>query len=133
MFRQVNVAMYHVLDRAPNSQRPSVSNIRIAISILTFTAIVFRAELVLLLAPFTIYFLYHRYIDFVSVLKVGIITGIASVGMSLVALKRCVLIAPSISSNTRSRFLLLESLPSLARVRRNLFQRLSRKVAGMGD
>lgn len=80
----VNLAMYYVLDRAPNSQRPSVNNVNKAIGLLTFTAVVFRAEVALLLAPFTFHFLYQRYVSLYDVLKVGLITGLVSVGLTLV-------------------------------------------------
>ncbi|KAJ7592689.1 glycosyltransferase family 22 protein [Mycena floridula] len=80
----VNLGMYLVLDRAPNSKRPSTKSVGTAISLLTFTAVVFRAEVLMLLAPLTFgYVLVTRYIGLYSVIKVGLISGLASIALSM--------------------------------------------------
>lgn len=54
-----------------------------AISLLTFTAVVFRAEVALLLAPLAIQCLYLRYITFTSLVKTGLLSGILSLCLTV--------------------------------------------------
>jgi hypothetical protein len=77
----VNVATYLLLDRAPNALRPSQTSINFAIALLTFTAVVFRAEVVILLGPIVLQALYERYIPLKSVVKIGLVAGLVSLGM----------------------------------------------------
>lgn len=78
----VNLSTYLILDRPPNARRPSVKNISTAVSLLTFTAVIFRAEVALLLAPIVLQSLYLRYIGFFSIVKVGFFSALAAIGMS---------------------------------------------------
>lgn len=66
----------------PNSARPSERKVSIAVSLLTFTAVVFRAELALLLAPFALQALLARWISLGGLLKTGIVAGLFSMGQS---------------------------------------------------
>ena len=76
----VNLATYFVLDArsTPFSSRRVSS----AIALLTFTAVVFRAEVALLLGPLALQLLLTNKISFVSLIKVGLISGLFSLGLS---------------------------------------------------
>jgi hypothetical protein len=78
---KVNIATYLLLDRAPHAFRPSERSIKVAIALLTFTAVVFRAEVVLLLAPVVLQALWEGYIGLGDVLRVGMLAGCVSLGM----------------------------------------------------
>lgn len=75
----VNVASALLLSRHPSSTKPSRRSIYTAIILLTSTAVVFRAEIALLLAPLVLQALVLRYISFVQVVKVGMVSGLASI------------------------------------------------------
>ena len=72
----VNVALCKLWDRAPNAYRPTPRSIDISIALLVFTAVVFRAEVAVLLAPVVLQALYCRYISLFRVIKVGLISTI---------------------------------------------------------
>ncbi|KAG6873470.1 hypothetical protein C0995_015173 [Termitomyces sp. Mi166 len=74
----VNIAVSFLLDKAPKSFRPSSNAIATAIAILTFTAVVLRAEILLLLGPIAFFSLFYRYITLKKVIAVGLISGLAS-------------------------------------------------------
>lgn len=74
-----NISLYLLIDRAPNSTRPSKSSVHWAIALLTFTTIVFRSELLLLLGPFVLQAIL-RYTTLYDVMKVGLLSGILSAG-----------------------------------------------------
>ena len=77
-----NMALRLLIDRAPNSTRPSKSNIHWAIALLTFATVVFRSELLLLLGPLALQAIV-RYTSLTEVIKVGLVSGILSVGKFL--------------------------------------------------
>ncbi|KAI9061200.1 glycosyltransferase family 22 protein [Trametes sanguinea] len=74
-----NLALYLLVDRAPNSTRPSKENVHRAIGLLTFASVVFRAELVLLLGPLALQAIVRQYTSIANVVKVGLLTGTVSV------------------------------------------------------
>ena len=78
----VNLAVYLLVDRAPNARRPARTSVRWAIALLTFTAVVFRAEVVMFLAPLALFLLLNDRSTFSDILRVGVTSGIASVGTS---------------------------------------------------
>ncbi|KAI1797080.1 Alg9-like mannosyltransferase family-domain-containing protein [Ganoderma leucocontextum] len=77
-----NVALRLIIDRAPNSTRPSKSNIHWAIGLLTFTIVVFRSELLLLLGPLALQSII-RYTSLYNVIKVGLVSGIISAAITV--------------------------------------------------
>ncbi|KZT01550.1 glycosyltransferase family 22 protein [Laetiporus sulphureus 93-53] len=79
-----NVALYLLMNRAPNSKRPSQSAVHRAIALLTFTAAVFRSELSLLLGTLVLQALICRYSTFAGLFKVGLISGICSAALTMV-------------------------------------------------
>lgn len=80
---QVNIATYLLFDRAPSAPNPSQKSVTVAISLLVFTAAVLRAEVVLFLGPLCLQLLYLRQVDFVRLLKIGLISTAISVGTRL--------------------------------------------------
>lgn len=76
-----NVALYLLYNRARNSTRPSTRSVHVAISLLTFATVVFRSELLMLLGPLVLQALLSGSTTFKNVIKVGLISGIASVGL----------------------------------------------------
>ncbi|KAI0787333.1 Alg9-like mannosyltransferase family-domain-containing protein [Fomes fomentarius] len=75
-----NIALYHLVDRAPNSTRPSKSSVPWAIGLLTFTTVVFRSEILLLLGPLALQ-VALQYSSFYDVIKVGLISGVLSASL----------------------------------------------------
>lgn len=80
---QVNLAFYALCDRAPHSQYPARRSADVAFALLTFTAVVFRSEVVLLLAPLAIQALLLRHISFMRLIKIGLFSGVLSIGAHL--------------------------------------------------
>ncbi|OSC97695.1 glycosyltransferase family 22 protein [Trametes coccinea BRFM310] len=74
-----NLALYMLVDRAPNSTRPSKENVHRAIGLLTFASVVFRAELALLVGPLAVQAIVRQYTSIANVVKVGLLTGTVSV------------------------------------------------------
>src|SRR5258706_9046479 len=70
----VNLALSRLLHR-PSSLTP-------ALGLLTFTAILFRAEVALLLMPLAIVVLYRRQVRVIDVFRIGILYGVPSLGPS---------------------------------------------------
>lgn len=79
----VNLSTYLILDRAPNSIRPSNMNIHIAIGLLTYTAVIFRAEILLLLIPLILQALARRYLTLYSVIRLVLFCSLTAIGASL--------------------------------------------------
>ncbi|KAI0715822.1 alpha-1,6-mannosyltransferase subunit [Cerioporus squamosus] len=77
-----NIALYLLIDRAPNSTRPSKSSVHWAIALLTFTTVVFRSELLLLLGPL-VWQAILRYTTLHDVIKVGLLSGILSATLTV--------------------------------------------------
>ncbi|GLB40722.1 putative alg9-like mannosyltransferase family protein [Lyophyllum shimeji] len=80
----VNIATSLLIDRAPNKTKPSDRSITAAVALLTFTTVVFRAEVLLLLAPLVLQSLLHRHITLPKVVKVGLISGLLSLTLTVV-------------------------------------------------
>ncbi|KAG7451384.1 alpha-1,6-mannosyltransferase subunit [Guyanagaster necrorhizus] len=78
----VNLATYLIVDGPPAIQ-PSNSRVTTVIALLTFTAVVFRAEIFLLLGPLSLQFLYLRYITFPRLVKVGVLSALVSVTLTI--------------------------------------------------
>lgn len=78
----VNFATSLLVDRSPNSRRPSQASLKLSVALLTFTAIVFRAEVVLLLAPLCLQLLFTKRISFLDLMRIGLISGGLSIGES---------------------------------------------------
>lgn len=77
----VTFALSQFLNRAPQSTtRPALGSVRMAIGILTLTAVIFRAELVLLLAPYALQALLLRWISFRDLIKTGFVYGMLGLG-----------------------------------------------------
>jgi alpha-1,6-mannosyltransferase len=77
---KVNFATYLLLDREYTMRKPSEMSIIGAISLLTFTAVVFRAEVALLLGPFCLHLLITRRTTLSKLIRVGLVSGLASLG-----------------------------------------------------
>jgi alpha-1,6-mannosyltransferase len=71
----VTIAFSLLID---NEDKPSKRNMNLAIALLTFAAVVFRAEIVMLLAPIALQALYLRHITFLNLFIVGLASGLAS-------------------------------------------------------
>ena len=79
----VNMAWYLVLDQPLNVAKPSTRKLHAAIALLVFTTVVFRSEVLLLLIPFVLQALFLRHSTYRSIVKLGIISGLVSLGWSL--------------------------------------------------
>ncbi|KAH8112732.1 alpha-1,6-mannosyltransferase subunit [Phellopilus nigrolimitatus] len=75
----LNLAYSCILSRAPNGTRPSQQSVITAVSLLTFTAVVYRAEILLLLGPLVLQSLLARWISFSAVVKTGLLVALASI------------------------------------------------------
>lgn len=71
-----------LLNRAPNSTKPSERKVSTALALLTFTSIVFRAEVALLLAPLALQALLAGWISLRRLLKTEIVAGLVSMCQS---------------------------------------------------
>jgi alpha-1,6-mannosyltransferase len=67
-----------LIEQSPHLKKPSKLNVNIAVALLTFTTVVFRAEILLLLIPIALQALWLRYITFSNLLVVGLVSGLAS-------------------------------------------------------
>ncbi|KAH0832984.1 glycosyltransferase family 22 protein [Lanmaoa asiatica] len=79
----VNLAYYLLHDRAPKSTQPSRKCINIAVALLTFTAVVFRSEVALLLVPLALQLLIQGHTTFLDLVKVGLSVGLTSVAITV--------------------------------------------------
>lgn len=75
----VNVATYLLVDRSPNSRRPSQASLKVAVALLTWTAVIFRSEVALLLAPLCLQLLFTRRVPFLDLIRIGLLTGLLSI------------------------------------------------------
>jgi len=78
----VNIGNYLLFNLAPKSRQASKKCAGIAVGLLTFTAIVFRSEVALLLAPLALQLLIQGHTTFLDLVKVGLLVGLASIGQS---------------------------------------------------
>lgn len=79
----VNIAFYALYDRAPQSQYPTRRSVEVAFALLTFTAVVFRSEVALLLAPLALQALLLRHISLMSLVRVGFLSGMLSIALTV--------------------------------------------------
>ncbi len=77
----VNIASFLVWNRAPNALRPTSKSVHTAIALLTFTTVVFRSEILLLLGPLVLQALISGYTSLSNIIKVGILAGLSSIGL----------------------------------------------------
>jgi alpha-1,6-mannosyltransferase len=77
---KVNFATYLLLDREYTMRKPSEMSIIGAISLLTFTAVIFRAEVAFLLGPLCLHLLITRRITFSKLIRIGLVSGLVSLG-----------------------------------------------------
>ena len=77
---QVNYSTYLLVDSQPNSKNPSRANLNLAVSLLTATAVIFRAEVALLLVPLCLQYLITKRTTFSDTMKVGFASGLFYVG-----------------------------------------------------
>jgi alpha-1,6-mannosyltransferase len=77
----VNISTFFLINRAPSATQLPKYSVNAAISLLVFTAVVFRSEVALYLAPLALQLLWSKSITFLNLLKVGILSGLASIGV----------------------------------------------------
>ena len=75
----VNVAYALLISRQHYYYRPKPLNVKAALSLLIFAAVVFRIELALLLAPLALQVLYNRWLSFGRLVKTCLVSGILSI------------------------------------------------------
>jgi hypothetical protein len=79
----VNLALYLLLDRSNRATRTSATRASWAVALLTFVAVVIRAEIAGLLGLFTIQLLSDGSLSITRLVRVGIISTGISIGMTL--------------------------------------------------
>ncbi|KAG2018344.1 alpha-1,6-mannosyltransferase subunit [Coprinopsis cinerea AmutBmut pab1-1] len=79
----VNLSTYLLLKRAPNALRLSSATSSTIISLLTFTAVVFRAEVALFLAPVALQLLLTKNIGFRKLITVGLTASLLSIATTV--------------------------------------------------
>ncbi|CAA7269473.1 unnamed protein product [Cyclocybe aegerita] len=79
----VNFSTYFLINGTPRMIRQSSRNLNAVIGLLTFTAVVFRAEVALLLAPLSLQLLRKRHIVFWRLVQVGLISGLLSLALTI--------------------------------------------------
>ncbi|KAF9223821.1 glycosyltransferase family 22 protein [Gyrodon lividus] len=79
----VNLAYYALYNRAPKSIQASSKSINTALVLLTFTAVVFRSEVALLLAPLALQLLVQGHTTFLNLVKVGLLAGLSSIAITV--------------------------------------------------
>ncbi|TFK36721.1 alpha-1,6-mannosyltransferase subunit [Crucibulum laeve] len=79
----VTAALALVIPPAPTSVRPLPRNLAIATSLITGSAIIFRAEIVLLLGPLCLQALIRDHISFTRLLRVGAISGLSFLALTV--------------------------------------------------
>ncbi|KAG5716802.1 putative dolichyl-P-Man:Man(7)GlcNAc(2)-PP-dolichyl-alpha-1, 6-mannosyltransferase, partial [Termitomyces sp. T112] len=77
----VNIALSFLTDRSPVSFKSS--NNATAIAILTFTTVVLRGEILLLLGPVALHSLFFKYLTLRKIIAVGVISGLASLALTM--------------------------------------------------
>lgn len=78
--RVVNIALSRIIGHNPVSVGQVKRSYKVAIGLLTFTTVVFRAEIALLLAPLVLQSLLKRKLTILEVIKVGLYSGLPSIG-----------------------------------------------------
>ena len=79
----VNIALYLLLDRGSRAGRTSTTCASWAAVLLTFAAVVIRVEIAGLLGLFAIQLLFDGTLSITRLVKVGIISGLVSIGTRL--------------------------------------------------
>ncbi|KIK79362.1 glycosyltransferase family 22 protein [Paxillus rubicundulus Ve08.2h10] len=79
----VNIAYYVLYNRAPQSLQASKKSIDTALTLLTFTSVVFRSEVALLLAPLAFQLLAQGHTTFLNLTKVGLLAGLMSIAFTV--------------------------------------------------
>ncbi|KAJ6590129.1 glycosyltransferase family 22 protein [Mycena vulgaris] len=79
----VNLSTYLLIDRAPNSLKPSPRSVSVSIALLAFAGVVFRAELAALLAAFALQSIYLGQASFWRVCTVGALSTLASIALTV--------------------------------------------------
>jgi alpha-1,6-mannosyltransferase len=77
---EVNFAFYLLINRGPKASPNSITRTSWAVALLTFVAVVIRVEIAGLLGLLAIRLLSDGSISFTRLAKVGIISGLASIG-----------------------------------------------------
>jgi alpha-1,6-mannosyltransferase len=70
----------------PSSKKPSPLSTSTAFTLRPLSAVIFRAELLLLLAPLALHSLFARHITFGRLVRVGVGAGVVSIGKSVLSL-----------------------------------------------
>jgi hypothetical protein len=76
----VNIAHALLLDRAPHSTKPTRRAVHAAIALLTFTTVVFRSEVLLLLGPLVLQAMVQGYTSLINIITFGLVSGVLSLG-----------------------------------------------------
>lgn len=79
----VNFASYLLLNCEKNTVRLHRHKLGAAIALLTFSAVVLRAEVTLLLGPIALQVLWNRQITFVRLVKLGLLSGLSSIALTV--------------------------------------------------
>ncbi|KAJ7072884.1 glycosyltransferase family 22 protein [Mycena amicta] len=82
-FLPVNLSAYLLIDRAPNTLKPSQRSVSTSIALLVFSAVVFRAEIAALAAALLVQSLYLGHISFRRAFAVGAISSLASIALTV--------------------------------------------------
>lgn len=88
----VNISSYLLIDRAPHATRPSAKSVQAAIALLTFTTVVFRVEVLLLLGPLVLQALLLGHASLSNIVKTGVLSGAISLGQAMFQSRRIGLI-----------------------------------------
>ncbi|KDQ52640.1 glycosyltransferase family 22 protein [Jaapia argillacea MUCL 33604] len=79
----VNLSLYFLIPPNPQRPSPSPSSTTIALSLLTFTCITLRAELILLLGPLALQFLILRRTTFSQLFRIALLVGLPSIAATV--------------------------------------------------
>ncbi|KIJ96549.1 glycosyltransferase family 22 protein [Laccaria amethystina LaAM-08-1] len=82
-FGPVTIALALLIPPSPKSKKPSPLSTSTAFTLLTLSAVIFRAELLLLLAPLALHSLLARHITFGRLVRVGLRAGVVSIGLTV--------------------------------------------------
>lgn len=72
-----------MIPNVPNATKPQRGYLSVAIGLITFAIVVFRAELLLLLAPISLQALWYQHITLPKLIRTGILSGFVSLGIFL--------------------------------------------------
>ncbi|KAJ7270154.1 alpha-1,6-mannosyltransferase subunit [Mycena haematopus] len=79
----VNLSAYLLIDRAPNTLRPSQRSVIVSITLLVFSAVVFRAEVAALAGALILQSIYSGHITFRRAFVVGAISSLVSIASTV--------------------------------------------------